>query len=101
METTFKSTTINNERIMEKVNEICSMSNYLLFKTNLNTLKMISENEIPLHYYKYIPLYEKYLKMRASGMKKDYIIITLSEEFEVSDSTIKRVVSVFSRKVTT
>lgn len=73
---------------------------YSLLKLNIYQVKLMSECDLPPHYYRYIPLFEEYLVMLDDGMKKNYIIAKLSETYDVSESTVKRVIKALSRRVT-
>ena len=73
---------------------------FALLKLNLNQLKMMSDCDIPVTYYRYVPMYEDYLQMRRSGEKKAYITVVLMERYCVSESTVKRVIKALSMRVT-
>lgn len=76
------------------------VSCYSLLKININQVKMMSQCDLPTHYYKYIPMFEEYLKMRREGSKMAYIIAHLSNTYGISESTVKRVVRALSQRVT-
>ena len=73
---------------------------FALLKLNLNQLKMMSDCDIPVTYYRYVPMYEDYLQMRRSGEKMAYITAVLTERYNVSESTVKRVIKALSIRVT-
>ena len=75
------------------------ISLYSVLKINKSQAKLMSDNDISPHFYKYIPLYEEYMAMVAQGEKKNYILAKLEERHHVSESTIKRIVKAFSREV--
>ena len=75
------------------------ISLYSVLKINKFQAKIMSDNDLPPHFYKYLPIYEEYMTMVEQGEKKNYILAKLEEHYHVSESTIKRVVKVFSRKV--
>ena len=60
---------------------------------------MMSDFDIPVHYYRYIPMFEEYLEMLDNGEKKACIILHLAEKYNVSDSTVKRVIKALSLRV--
>ena len=64
--------------------DLTVVSLYSVLKLNLNQLKMMSDFDIPAHYYRYIPMFEDYLQMRAAGEKKAYIILHLADKYQVS-----------------
>jgi len=78
---------------------LSQISLYSILKLNLNQLKMMSDFDIPAHYYRYIPMFEEYLEMLDNGEKKAYIILHLAEKYNVSDSTVKRVLKALSLRV--
>ena len=84
----------------EKNTDLSVISLYSLLKLNLNQLKMMSDCDIPVSYYRYIPMYENYLQMRRSGEKMAYITAVLTERYSVSESTVKRVIKALSLRVT-
>ena len=79
--------------------DLAVVSLYSVLKLNLNQLKLMSDFDIPAHYYRYIPMFEDYLQMRAAGEKMAYIIAVLTERYDVSDSTVKRVIKALSLRV--
>lgn len=92
---------------MQKYNKICNQQSdaeeitlFALLKLNLNQLKMMSDCDMPVTYYHYVPMYEDYLQMRRSGEKKAYITAVLTERYQVSESTVKRVIKALSLRVT-
>jgi hypothetical protein len=92
---------------MQKYNKICNQQSdaeeitlFALLKLNLNQLKMMSDCDIPVTYYRYVPMYEDYLQMRRSGEKMAYITAVLTERYQVSESTVKRVIKALSLRVT-
>ena len=92
---------------MQRYNKICNQKSdadeitlFALLKLNLNQLKMMSDCDIPVTYYRYVPMYEDYLQMRRSGETKAYIILHLADKYDVSESTVKRVIKALSLRVT-
>ena len=92
---------------MQRYNKICNQKSdvdeitlFALLKLNLNQLKMMSDCDIPVTYYRYVPIYEDYLQMRRSGEKMAYITAVLTERYRVSESTVKRVIKALSLRVT-
>ena len=90
----------NYSNYSEKNTDLSVISLYSLLKLNLNQLKMMSDCDIPVSYYRYIPMFEDYLEMRAAGDKKAYIILHLADKYDVSESTVKRVIKALSLRVT-
>ena len=69
-----------------------------LLKLCKNLLKFMSENDLKAEDYKYVSMYEKYVDMRNNGDKVDYILLCLSNEYKLSESTIKRIIRRLSKE---
>lgn len=65
-------------KLSDYTTSLSQISLYSILKLNLNQLKMMSDFDIPVHYYRYIPMFENYLEMLDSGDKKAYIILYLA-----------------------
>lgn len=68
------------------------MSIYELIKTNESLLRLLSANGAKASDVEYISMYERYVDMRNSGEKKQYVISKLSEQYGVSYMTAYRVI---------
>ena len=90
----------NYDKYLEESLQDCGPTVYFALKLNINQVKMMSDYDIPPHYYKYIPLFEDYLCLRAHGYKKAYILTKLVEDYNISESTVKRVIKALSQRVT-
>lgn len=55
----------------------------------------MSEAGIVLEDYKHIEMFNKYQEMRDQGEKYVYIIATLSDEYNLSERTVSRIISRF------
>ena len=89
----------NNSRgNLEGINEV---SGYLLLKINLNQVKIMSKCGLSVDDIRYIPMYEEYLSLRREGVPKERIYQHFNSSYHVSESTVKRVIKRFSRRVTT
>lgn len=67
-------------------------------KLTREILKLMSALELKRDDYKNIELYEEYMKMRGEGNKVDYILAHLSIRYNLSESTIKRVIKRLSKE---
>jgi len=83
---------------LDRINEI---SGYLLLKLNLNQVNIMSKCGLSVDDVRYIPMYEEYLSLRCSGVPKERIYQHFNSSYHVSESTVKRVIKRFSRRVTT
>ena len=77
----------------------CVMEIISLLKLGENILELMSKNDIKVTDYKYISLYDKYLKLREERCKYWYAIKVLSEEYEISESAVCRLIRKFSKNV--
>lgn len=68
-------------------------------KVGSEFLKVMSNFGLRCDDYKYIEMYDDYVKMREEGHKVDYILAVLSGKYKMSESTIKRIVRRFSNEV--
>lgn len=91
---------------MQKYKEFSESNNfgvingYMLLKLNVCQLKLMSEIDLNLSDWMYVPLYEEYMEMRSNGEKSTYIISKLSTDYHISESSVKRLIRRFSRRVT-
>lgn len=64
-------------------------------------MKILSEADIKTNDYRYIQLYDEYLKLRREGNKYDYVITVLSERYKLSQSTVSRLIRRLGKAVKT
>ena len=62
-----------------------------------NMLELMSQHDIKVSDYKYVDLYSDYVRMRKEGIKYIVVIMELSDKYNVSESTVKRVVKRFEK----
>jgi len=70
-----------------------------LLKLGENILELMSKNDIKVTDYKYISMYDKYVKLREEHCKYWYVIKILSEEYKISESAVCRLIRKFSKSV--
>lgn len=68
-------------------------------KIGKELLKLMSSYDLRCDDYLYIGLFEEYTRMRDEGIKVDYILACLSEKYNMSESTVKRIIRRFSKEV--
>ena len=88
----------NSDENLQGIDEV---SGYMLLKINLNQVKTMSKCGLYVEDYRYVPMYEEYLSLRREGVPKERIYQHFKSRYHISESTIKRVVRRFSRRVTT
>lgn len=75
------------------------MTVYELMKLNERLLTLMSAINIRAEDCAYLPIYEEYREMKAKGDKVTYIVTYLSEKYKVSERTLYRAFSCYTREV--
>ena len=88
----------NSQENLEGINEV---SGYMLLKLNLNQVETMSKCGLSVDDARYVQMYEEYLSLRREGVPKDRIYQHFRSKYHVSESTVKRVIKRFSKRVTT
>lgn len=88
----------NKSESLGTVNEI---SGYMLLKLNISQVEMMSKHGLLINDVRYVPMFEEYLSLRRDGAKKKQTMEYLARKYFVGESTVKRVIKRFSRRVTT
>lgn len=75
------------------------MRTYEFVMTHKGVLEQMANLSIKPGDVKYLELYKEYMRLDKEGHKKTYIIQYLSDEYNVDERTIYRVVNRFSQEV--
>lgn len=75
------------------------MRTYEFVMTHKDVLEQMANLSIKPNDVKYLELYQEYMRLDKEGHKKTYIIQYLSDEYNVDERTIYRVVNRFSQEV--
>lgn len=75
------------------------MTRYELIKSAESLLKVCDREGIVPNEANYITLYEDWVRLTGEGHKKVWIIAYLSQQYSVSEATIKRVTKKFAKRV--
>nr|DAL45094.1 MAG TPA_asm: Mor transcription activator family [Caudoviricetes sp.] len=75
------------------------MTGYELLAVNENLLKKMQSAALSVDDIKYMEMYREYERLRNEGHKKTYIMQYLSDEYEVSERTVYRIVDRFSATI--
>ena len=86
----------NSSENLEGINEV---SGYMLLKLNLNQVKIMSKCGLSVDDVRHVPMYEEYLSLRREGVPKERIYQYFRNQYNVSESTVKRVTKRFSQRV--
>lgn len=71
-----------------------------MLKFGRSMAKALQEMCIKLSDFEHIPMYEEYLEMFESGLKKCYIVAFLSEKYAVSERKVWYIIKKFSEDCT-
>lgn len=63
-----------------------------LLTISAEILKVMHENGIKIDDYKYVPMYNEYVDMKAQGLKVTYIITVLSQKYNVCERKVYKVI---------
>lgn len=75
------------------------MKAYELLILNKSLLQMMGDASLDVGDVKYIPVYQEYVRLSKEGHKKTYIMQYLSDEYNIAERTIYRIIDKFSSKV--
>ena len=75
------------------------MTGYELLAVNENLLKKMQSAALSVDDIKYMEMYREYERLRNEWHKKTYIMQYLSDEYEVSERTVYRIVDRFSATI--
>lgn len=75
------------------------MKAFELLILNKNLLQVMENASLDVGDLKYIPVYKEYLRLKEEGHKKTYIMQYLSDEYNIAERTIYRIIDRFSCKV--
>ena len=68
-----------------------------LLKIGKGMMEIMSKAGIRTDDYRYIGMYEEYLKMRHEGHKYEYAIARLAKQYGISESSVSRVIRKFGK----
>lgn len=60
-------------------------------------MKSLSKVDVKMTDYKHIPMYQEYKDLVAQGYKIGYVRVALSEKYNLSESTVDRLVRRFGK----
>lgn len=75
------------------------MNAYELLILNRNILQVMDGVSLDVGDVKYIPVYKDYVRLSQEGHKKTYIMQYLSDEYNIAERTIYRIIDKFSTTV--
>lgn len=75
------------------------MNAYELLMLNKNVLQIMEDASLDVGDVKYLPVYKEYVRLSQEGHKKTYIMQYLSDEYNIVERTIYRIIDKFSSEV--
>lgn len=75
------------------------MTTYELLKINERLIMTMQQQTVELSDVRYLDMYKEYLRMVNEGHKKTYIIAFLSDEYNIGQRTLYRVIDKLSTEV--
>lgn len=70
-----------------------------LVKISTEAMKVMSNNDIKMHDWRWIKMYEEYLDMRRSREKFRWVIAHLADAYGLSESSVARVIRRLEKEV--
>jgi DNA-directed RNA polymerase delta subunit len=70
-----------------------------LLKIGSELLKLMSICDLRVNDWQYIEMYSEYVKKRNNHIKYEVIIMQLAKSYNISESSVKRVIRRFDREV--
>lgn len=75
------------------------MTRYELIKAAESILRMCDNAGIAPSEARYLPVYEDWLRLTREGHKKVWIMAYLSQQYNISEATVKRIARKMAKKV--
>ena len=75
------------------------MTIYELLISNRSVIEILDNSAVNVSDVRYIELYKEYCKMINEGHKKTYIISYLTEEYQVNERTVYRIINKFDKEI--
>jgi hypothetical protein len=94
-DTTFAKTSIESSIFYQLI----IMKIIDIFKLNKTTLECVSRHGIPACYVKYINFYDQYSKCIEKGQKRYNIVLSLSEQYGISENTAHKIINLFETSI--
>jgi hypothetical protein len=66
---------------------------------NKSMIELLAKNDLDVGDVKYIEAYQEYARLMAEGHKQLYVMQYIEDEYEISKSTIKRLIKKFGKDV--
>lgn len=75
------------------------INGYILAKINRESLKLMSEIGLDIGDWRYVPMIEQYVNMASMSISRKNIYAILSKEYNISESSVKRVIRRMLKRV--
>lgn len=70
-----------------------------LLNLNERYFQLLNDNGVRIEDVQYLDLYRDYKRLSADGLKQSYIVAHLSDEYDIPERTIYRVIARLSKPV--
>lgn len=71
-----------------------------LLHLNERYFHLLNENGVRIEDVQYLDLYRDFKRLQKDGLKQSYIVAHLSEEYDIPERTIYRVIARLSKPIT-
>lgn len=75
------------------------MKAYELLIINKSMIELLAKNDLDVGDVKYIEAYKDYSRLMGEGHKQLYVLQYIEDEYDISKSTIKRLIKKFGKDV--
>lgn len=75
------------------IKNICTMKIYEILSINRELLERLNSFGINTNDFKDVEIYSEYLKMKSLGHKVSYIVMALSDKFNICERKVYKIVS--------
>ena len=70
-----------------------------LIKLNKRVLEVMSSASVEVNDVKHVPMFEEYQRLDSEGYKRTYIMTYLSDEYNISERQVYRIVKRLTKEV--
>lgn len=68
------------------------MTKYEILKASASVCKILADNGVSPSDYKFVGLVEEYNRLKGEGHKYAYIVFYLSQQYDIGETTVYRII---------
>lgn len=68
------------------------MTKYEILKASASVCKILADNGVSPSDYKFLSLVEEYNRLKSEGHKYAYIVFYLSQQYDIGETTVYRII---------